>query len=48
MWFGPEAAFIMNAVSFLIAAMLIYGIDFPLHTEMATVAKKATYSPEGT
>lgn len=47
MWFGPEAAFIMNAVSFLIAAMLIYGIEFPQHTEMATVAKKATYSPEG-
>lgn len=48
MWFGQEAAFIMNAVSFLIAAMLIYGIDFPQHTEMVTVAKKATYSPEGT
>nr|WP_176462625.1 MFS transporter [Paenibacillus odorifer] len=47
MWFGPDAAFIMNAVSFLIAAMLIYGIEFPQHTEMATVAKKATYSPEG-
>ncbi|WP_342479630.1 MFS transporter [Paenibacillus sp. FSL F4-0097] len=47
MWFGSEAAFIMNAVSFLIAAMLIYGIEFPQHTEMATVAKKATYSPEG-
>lgn len=29
MWFGPEAAFVMNAVSFLIAAILIYGIDFP-------------------
>ncbi|MEK3771646.1 MFS transporter [Paenibacillus sp. FSL R5-0887] len=47
MWFGPEAAFIMNAVSFLIAAMLIYGIDFPQHSEMVTVAKKATYFPEG-
>jgi MFS family permease len=29
MWFGPEAAFLMNAVSFLVAAILIYGIDFP-------------------
>lgn len=29
MWFGPEAAFLMNAVSFLIAALLIYGIHFP-------------------
>ncbi|MNO33891.1 2-acyl-glycerophospho-ethanolamine acyltransferase [compost metagenome] len=29
MWFGPEAAFVMNAVSFLIAAVLIYGIDLP-------------------
>lgn len=28
MWFGPQAAFIMNAISFLVAAILIYGIDF--------------------
>lgn len=29
MWFGPQGAFIMNAASFVIAAILIYGIDFP-------------------
>ena len=33
MWFGPEAAFIMNAMSFLIAALLICGIDLPHHVK---------------
>ncbi len=28
LWFGPKMAFIMNAASFLVAALLIYGIDF--------------------
>ncbi|WP_410513401.1 MFS transporter [Paenibacillus sp. BR2-3] len=28
-WFGPDMAFIMNAASFLIAAIVIYGIHFP-------------------
>jgi Na+/melibiose symporter-like transporter len=36
MWLGPEAAFIMNAVSFLIAAIFIYGINFPQSTNRVT------------
>lgn len=40
MWFGPEAAFIMNAISFLIAALLIHGIDLPHHVNEKEVASE--------
>ncbi|WP_379127627.1 MFS transporter [Paenibacillus sp. sgz500958] len=29
LWFGPELAFVMNAASFLLAAVIIYSIKFP-------------------
>jgi MFS family permease len=29
LWFGPDMAFVMNAVSFLAAAMLLWGLRFP-------------------
>lgn len=29
LWFGPETSFIMNAVSFVVAAGLLWGIKFP-------------------
>lgn len=32
LWFGPEAAFVMNAASFLVAALLLRGIRFPQET----------------
>lgn len=34
LWFGPDMAFVMNALSFLAAAMLLWGISFP-QTETA-------------
>lgn len=40
LWFGPEMAFVMNAVSFLIAALLIGGIDFPQNMEEADPESK--------
>lgn len=45
MWFGPEAAFVMNAVSFLVAALFIYGIDFPENTRVSE-DKKEIDSPD--
>lgn len=29
LWFGPETSFIVNALSFLVAALLLWGIRFP-------------------
>ncbi|MEK5024429.1 MFS transporter [Paenibacillus sp. FSL M7-1046] len=29
LWFGPETAFVMNAASFLVAALLLWGLQFP-------------------
>ncbi|MEK5447614.1 MFS transporter [Paenibacillus sp. FSL R7-0331] len=29
LWFGPEMAFIVNALSFLVGALLLWGIHFP-------------------
>ncbi|WP_342564162.1 MFS transporter [Paenibacillus sp. FSL R7-0345] len=29
LWFGPDMAFVMNALSFLTAAVLLWGISFP-------------------
>jgi MFS family permease len=29
LWFGPDMAFIMNAASFLLAALLLWGLRFP-------------------
>jgi MFS family permease len=40
MWFGPEAAFVMNAISFLVAALLIYGIDFPQNNNSVNEDKR--------
>ncbi|WP_379146513.1 MFS transporter [Paenibacillus sp. sgz500992] len=31
LWFGPETAFVMNAASFLVAALLLWGLQFPHH-----------------
>ncbi|WP_081389694.1 MFS transporter [Paenibacillus odorifer] len=47
MWFGPEAAFVMNALSFLVAAILIYGIDFPQNTSRGNDDKKELDYPNG-
>ncbi|MHA6534272.1 MFS transporter [Paenibacillus sp. BAC0078] len=33
LWWGPDMAFIMNAASFLVAALLIWGIHFPQNVE---------------
>lgn len=46
MWFGPEAAFVMNAISFLVAALLIYGIDFPQNTNCVNEDKRKIDSPD--
>lgn len=35
LWWGPDMAFIMNAVSFLGAALLIWGIQFPEDSDSA-------------
>ncbi|WP_150271947.1 MFS transporter [Paenibacillus tepidiphilus] len=32
-WFGPETAFVLNGVSFLLAALLLGGLRFPDHKE---------------
>lgn len=47
MWFGPEAAFVMNALSFLVAAILIYGIHFPQNTSRGNDDKKELDYPNG-
>jgi len=46
MWFGPEAAFVMNAVSFLVAALFIYGIDFSENTTRVNEDKREIDSPD--
>lgn len=46
MWFGPEAAFVMNAISFLVAALLIYGIDIPQNTNRVNEDKRKIDSPD--
>jgi len=33
LWLGPQMAFVVNAASFLIAAIIVYGIEFPRSAE---------------
>ncbi|MNO37179.1 2-acyl-glycerophospho-ethanolamine acyltransferase [compost metagenome] len=35
LWWGPEMAFVTNAASFLLAALLVWGISFPPPAEIA-------------
>ncbi|WP_188114490.1 MFS transporter [Paenibacillus sp. B2(2019)] len=46
MWFGPEAAFVMNAISFMVAALLIFGIDIPQNTNRVNEDKRKIDSPD--
>lgn len=36
LWWGPEMAFVANAVSFLLAALLVWGISFPAAVSSGT------------
>lgn len=47
MWFGPQAAFIMNAMSFLLAAIFIYGIQFPQNMNSRTEDNRGTHHKKG-
>ncbi|MNC01510.1 2-acyl-glycerophospho-ethanolamine acyltransferase [compost metagenome] len=40
LWFGPDMAFIMNAASFLVAALLLWGLRFPQPDGRSAVLEK--------
>ncbi|MEK5234679.1 MFS transporter [Paenibacillus sp. FSL L8-0470] len=46
LWFGPETAFVMNAASFLVAALLLWGLQFPHNAGKAEAGTKHDSSAE--